>query len=385
MTDLSRRRLLAGAAATVPTLAFSNGAFAQTPPPAPPSYAQASVISNPPRQWGPGAPTVSYPDPDVIVVDPSFNGLRLRQAAIKRVGTGYLWAEGPAWSAMGNYVVFSDVQDNKQYRYIWETGQVNLYRPESQYANGNAFDFQGRHLTAQHGARRVVRWEHDGSMTILADNYNGQPLNSPNDFAIHRDGSVWFTDPPYGGQLSEGHPDPGDAPFNVGGLRDPAPGNGPAGIIGATRQVLPHSIYRIDPSGKMDRVASGFTPNGLAFSPDFKRLYFLQSGNIAVADVVGQRLDNIRVFTNLMVDGVRCGADGMRVDRAGNLWAPSSGPFGYGGVTIWNPEGKLIGRIRLPEICANLTFCGPKRDWLFITASQSVYLLHLNIQGAAPS
>jgi len=378
MTDLNRRTMLAGVAATAPTLAFSNGAFAQTRP------QQATVISNPPRQWGPGSPPVSYPDPDVLVIDPSFGDLILGLTAIQRVGTGFQWAEGPAWSAMGNYVVFSDVQASVQYRYIWETGQVTAYRRESLYSNGNAFDFQGRHISAQHGARRVVRWEHDGSMTVLADSFNGQPLNSPNDFAVHRDGSIWFTDPPYGAQLSEGHPDPGDAPFNRGGLRDPGPGNGPIGIIGSTRQVLPHSIYRIDPSGRVDRVASGMTPNGLAFSPDYKRLYFLWGSNVAVADVQGSTLANIRTFTDLMVDGVKCGGDGMRTDRAGNLWAPSNAAYGYSGVTVWNPDGKLIGRVRLPEVCANCTFAGPKRDWLFMTASQSVYLLHLNIQGTAP-
>jgi gluconolactonase len=375
MTDLNRRTMLAGVAATAPTLAF-----AQTGP----RPQQANVISNPPRQWGPGSPPVSYPDPDVLVIDPSFGDLILGLTAIQRVGTGFQWAEGPAWSAMGNYVVFSDVQASIQYRYIWETGQVTPYRRESLYSNGNAFDFQGRHISAQHGARRVVRWEHDGSMTVLADSFNGQPLNSPNDFAVHRDGSIWFTDPPYGAQLSEGHPDPGDAPFNRGGLRDPGPGNGPIGIIGATRQVLPHSIYRIDPSGKVDRVASGMTPNGLAFSPDYKRLYFLWGSNVAVADVQGSTLANIRTFTDLMVDGVKCGGDGMRTDRAGNLWAPSNAAYGYSGVTVWNPDGKLIGRVRLPEVCANCTFAGPKRDWLFMTASQSVYLLHLNIQGTAP-
>ncbi len=172
---------------------------------------------------------------------PRFNDLILGLTAIQRAGTGFQWAEGPAWSAQGNFVVFSDVQASVQYRYIWETGQVTPYRRESMHSNGNAFDFQGRQISAQHGTRRVVRWEHDGSMTVLADSFSGQPLNSPNDFAIHQDGSVWSSDPPYGAQLSEGHPDPGDAPFNPGGLRDPKPRQSSSGIIGATRQTLPHS------------------------------------------------------------------------------------------------------------------------------------------------
>src|SRR5436190_11817376 len=147
---LNRRAMLAGAAALTPTLALAQGARPQ----------QNTVISNPPRQWGPGSPPVSYPDPDVLVIDPSFSDLILGLTAMQRVGTGFQWAEGPAWSAQGNFVVFSDVQASIQYRYIWETGQVTPYRRESMYSNGNAFDFQGRQITAQHGARRVVRWEH---------------------------------------------------------------------------------------------------------------------------------------------------------------------------------------------------------------------------------
>jgi len=372
---LNRRMLLAGAAAMAPALAFAQGGL---------RVQQPNVISNPARQWGPGAPPVSYPDPDVLTIDPSFNEVRLGLTAIRRVATGFKWVEGPAWSAQGNYAVFSDVQADVQYRYIWETGAVTPYRKASFHSNGNAFDFQGRQISAQHYTRRVVRWEHDGSMSVIADSYNGQPLNSPNDFALHPDGSIWFADPPYGAQLSEGHPDEGDAPFNPGGLRDPRPGNPDSGIIGAQRQVLPPQIYRLDPSGRLDVVATGKMPNGLAFSPDYKKLYFLWGRDIAVADVVNNGLQNIRVFTDLMVDGVKCGGDGMRTDRAGNLWAPSNAAFGYSGVTVWNPAGRLIGRIRLPEVCANCTFAGPKRDHLFMTASQSIYILHLNIQGAAP-
>ncbi len=376
MTDLSRRSMLAGAAAALPTAALAQRAN------------PATVVSNPPRQFGRGAAIAQYPDPDVITLDPSFGNVAEGHAVIKRVGTGYQWAEGPAWCGEGQYVVFSDVMGDVQYRYIWETGQVTPFRRPSFNSNGNAFDFQGRQISGQDFPRRVVRWEHDGSMTIIADNFEGKPLNSPNDFACHPDGSIWFTDPLYGGQLSEGHVDQGPGPFNAGGLLNPMIGNTGAGMIGSLHQVLPTQIYRWDPNpapgGTLSVVATGQVPNGLCFSPDWKKLYFVWGSNLAVGDVVGKGLQNIRTFSDGMIDGVKCGFDGHRCDVAGNVWSGSTAPLGYCGVTIWNPAGKAIGRIRLPETCANLTFCGPKRDWLFMTASQSVYLIRTNTQGAGP-
>lgn len=383
MSYLSRRKMIAGAAALAPTLTPLS-AFAQNKPLL---GTPRSVITEPPRDFGPGAPPPGSPDPDILRLDPSFGPLLIGQETIRRVATGYHFLEGPAWSSMGLYAIFSDVKDDTLYRFLWDTRQVSVMRRPSFSTNGNSFDFQGRQLSTQDYFRRLVRWELDGSMTILADAFDGQPLNSPNDVAPHRDGSVWFTDPQFGGNLAEGHPDDGDGPTNPGGLRDPRIGHSGVGLIGGMKQVLPANVYRVDPSGRVDLVVpfeQGLGPNGLCFSPDYSKLYLIRAGRIHVGNIEGSRVTGMREFTDCMVDGIRCGADGMRADKAGNIWASSSGPLGYAGVTVWNPQGKLIGRIRLPEGCANVCFGGPKRDHLFMTATQSLYLLRVNIQGAAP-
>jgi gluconolactonase len=358
----------------------------------------ASVVSNPPRDWTPGHPSI-YPDPDVIVVDPSFNLVRRAIAPIQRVWTGALWAEGPAWSSQGQYLVFSDVSGNTQYRYIWDDGRVTPFRKPSYNTNGNSFDYQGRQLSCEDFFRRVVRWEHDGTLTVIADNYQGKPLNSPNDLVPHPDGSIWFTDPPYGDSIPEGHPDEAGGPANPQGLLNPRIGAENAGAIGGRKRELPTNVYRWDPSGRLE-VAIGEEqlpdPNGICFSPDHRTLYVISTGKgpgdsgaggnrvIFAFDMQGTRPVNRRLFTDMMVDGVKCGPDGMRADVAGNLWCSSNAPLGYAGVLVFNPAGKLIGRIRLPEVCANLAFGGPKRDRLFMTASQSLYVLETQTQGAAP-
>ncbi len=376
---LSRRLMLAGAAASMPALAFAQDK--------PQFGTPQSVITNPPRDFGPNAPPPASPDPDIIRLDPSFAGLLIGQETIRRVATGYHFLEGPAWSSIGLYTIFSDVKNDTLYRYLWETGQVSILRRPSFSTNGNSFDFQGRQLSTQDYFRRVVRWEVDGAMTVLADSFDGKPLNSPNDLAPHKDGSVWFSDPQYGGNLAEGHPDDGDGPTNPGGLRDPRIGHYGVGLIGGMHQSLPMNIYRVDPSGRIE-VAVGFEPglgpNGLCFSADYTKLYAIRGGRIFVGDIQGAKVANLRQFTDCMVDGVRCGPDGMRADKAGNIWVSSAAPLGYCGITVWNPSGKIIGRIRLPEGCANLCFGGPKRDHLFMTATQSLYMLRVNIQGAAP-
>ena len=383
---INRRILIAGGCSALPLLAAPRAPAADKAQTAVPP----SVITQPPRLWGKDAPPDVFPDPDVLPIDDSFNRLIVRSAPIKRLGTGFLWAEGPAWSGEGQYLLFSDVQGDTQYRYIWGTDIIIPFRKPSFYSNGNCFDFQGRQLSCQHYFRRVVRWELDGSMTVIADKYDGKTLNAPNDICAHPDGSIWFTDPGAGAGLSEGHPDVAGGPQNPTGLYDPRLGDPGTGLGEAVRRELPTHTYRWDPDakgsgGKLDVVVPGdrLRPNGICFSPDYKRVYII-SGGIHVGDVANGKVSGLRSFTECMVDGIYCHPDGMRVDRAGNVWASSNIVLGYSGVTVWNPDGKLIGRIRLPEGCANVCFGGPKRDHLFMTASQSLYMLKVGIQGAAP-
>ena len=394
--SLSRRNVIAGSAGLAGAAVLASAARAQQPNAN--LGTPASVITNPPRNFSRGHPSI-YPDPDVIVVDPSFLPLRRAQGAIYRVWTGALWAEGPTWSNQGQYLVFSDVSGDTLYRYIWDDGRVTVFRRPSSNANGNAFDYQGRLLSCEDFTRRLVRWEHDGTMTVIAASYDGKPLNSPNGVAPHPDGSIWFTDPGYGDQIAEGHPDEAGGPTNPQGILNPRIGAPDAGVIGGRKRELPTNTYRWDPSGKLEVVASEEElpdPNGLCFSPDHKTFYLISTGkgpgdtgpggdrNIYAFDVQGTKLTNKRLFTDMTVDGVKCGPDDMCADVFGNLWCSSNAPLGYAGVPVFNPGGKLIGRIRLPEVCANLTFGGPKRDRLFMAASQSLYMLETATQGAAP-
>src|SRR5213594_2150560 len=212
---ISRRVLIktagvaAGAVALAPRLIA-----AQTPAP----MAPPSTVTTPPRDFGPNAPpNVYFTDPDVLTIDPLFNSLRQPNAPIQRLWTGALWSEGPAWSGQGRYLVWSDIPNNRQLRWLEDNGRVSVFRSPSNNSNGNTFDFQGRQLSCEHLTRRVVRYEHDGSITIIADGYAGKRLNSPNDVVPHPDGSYWFTDPPYGGQFYEGTVDAPGGPSNRAG------------------------------------------------------------------------------------------------------------------------------------------------------------------------
>jgi gluconolactonase len=395
---ISRRSLLtaAGALSAVAIAPRRVGAQAPAGPMAPPS-----TVTTPPRDFGPnGPPTTYFTDPDVITVDPTFDGLRQPNAPIQRLWTGALWSEGPAWSSQGRYLVWSDIPNNRQLRWLEDNGRVTVFRLPSNNSNGNTFDFQGRQLSCEHLARRVVRYEHDGSITVIADMYNGKRLNSPNDVTAHPDGSYWFTDPPYGGQLYEGAPDAAGGPSNPSGRLKPRLGQ--AVGMGEYKRELPTSVYRVDPSGRVDLVvteAQAPDPNGLCFSPDYKKLYVVSTGKgpgdtgpggkgeMYVFDVgADNKLANGKLFSSFMVDGVKCGPDGVRADVDGNLWCSSNAgrAVGYSGVTVWTPDAKLIGRIRIPEVCGNVCFGGPKRNRLFMAASQSLYALYVNTQGAGP-
>ena len=209
-----------------------------------------------------------HPDPDIVVIDPSFRQYLLGITAIHRVVTGFQWAEGPAWSSQGQYLVFSDVQGDTQYRFLWDDRRVTPFRKPSYNSNGNSFDFQGRQISAQDFYRRVVRWEHDGTMTVIADPFEGKPLNSPNDLVPHPDGSIWFTDPPYGDTLSEGHPDE-PAVQQSAGSAQPADRRRNRRPARSPNARLPTAVYRWDPSGRLEVVVTEDQlpdPNGICFS-----------------------------------------------------------------------------------------------------------------------
>ena len=392
------RRTLVGAAGVAAATLAAGKVFAQATPP---QVEPPSTITQPPRDFSRhGAPTTYFTDPDVLSVDPSFNALAQPNSAIQRLWTGALWSEGPAWNAQGRYLVWSDIPNNRQLRWLEDDGRVSVFRSPSNNSNGNTFDFQGRQLSCEHLMRRVVRYELDGSVTVLADSYNGKRLNSPNDVVPHPDGSYWFTDPPYGGQLYEGAPDAPGGPSNPTGKLNPKLGQ--AAGVGLLKRELPTNCYRIDPSGRVDLVVTEDQvpdPNGLCFSPDYKRLYVVSTGkgpgdtgpggkgDVYTFDVgTDNKLSNRKLFSDFMVNGIPCGPDGIRCDVFGNVWASSNAGrhVGYNGVTVWTPEGKLIGRIRLPEVCGNICFGGPKRNRLFMAASQSLYAVYVNTQGATP-
>jgi gluconolactonase len=307
-------------------------------------------------------PSPRYPDPSVHVVDGSFARYKLNLAKVERLATGFRWCEGPVWFGDHRCLLWSDIPNNRIMRWDEETGAVSVFRKPSDFANGNTRDRQGRLVTCEHGGRRVRRTECDGTLTIVADSHDGKRLNSPNDVVCKSDGSVWFTDPPFG-------------------------------ILGyyegyKAEAELPGCVYRIDgATGALTVVADDVNgPNGLAFSPDESKLYIVASRatprTILAYDVAdgGRRLTGRRT----LIDAGPGTPDGFRVDVDGNLWCGwGMGEDGLDGVHVFNPDGTLIGRIDLPERCANLCFGATYRNRLFMAASTAVYALYVNTQGAA--
>ena len=301
-----------------------------------------------------------YPDPSVQVLDPAFNKYRLGLASVEKIAGGCRWNEGPVYMGDWRCLLWSDIPNNRIMKWEEETGRVSVFRKPSNFANGNTRDRQGRLVTCEHDTRRVTRTEYDGGITVLADKFDGKPLNSPNDIVVKYDDSIWFTDPPFGilGNY-EGH---------------------------VATPELPTNVYRLDKSGQLS-VASGDVnrPNGIAFSPDESKLYVVEAAAtprvIVVFDVTdnGTKLANKRPFITAEPGGT---PDGYRVDVDGNLWCGwGMGNAQQDGVKVFDPTGKPIGFIALPERSANLCFGGPKRNRLFMAASHSVYSLYVNTQG----
>ena len=304
-------------------------------------------------------PSQRYPDPSIVSVDPAFDKYRLPLAKIERIAHGFRWAEGPVWLGDARALVFSDVPGNVMYKWDEETGVTAPYRKPSNNGNGNTRDRQGRIVTCEHLSRRVTRTGHDGRITVLADSYQGKRFNSPNDVVVKSDDSVWFTDPIFG-----------ITGFYEGEKDEP--------------QIAPN-VYRLDKDGTLSIAAEGVNqPNGLAFSPDESILHVVESRSvprqILAFDVKdGRTLTNRRVLIDAGPQGT---PDGFRCDIDGNLWCGwGMGQAGLDGVHIFNPAGKLIGRIDLPERCANLCFGGVHRNRLLMAASTSVYSLYVNTQG----
>lgn len=332
------------------------------------------------RDYGPNAPPVRYPEPDVVVLDDRFKKYKLGNAPIQRLyhSKEMLWAEGPAWNGVGRYLLWSDIPRNIQLRWLEEDGHVSVLRNPAGNSNGNTFDFQGRQISCEHGTRRVVRYEYNGEVTVLAEGNGNKSLNGPNDAVVHPNGDIWFTDPGYGGLM------------NYEGVR---------ANTGSVQPFQKEAIYRIDSkTGKLNKVADQiFKPNGLCFSPDYKKLYVADTGKshypeakeiIKVWDVVDEKtLNNGKQFASMELDmgGTKKAgfADGIRADVDGNIWA-SAGWVGdgYDGVHIFAPDGTRIGQILLPEICSNVCFGGTRRNRLFMTGSSSLYAVYVETTGA---
>ncbi|MEO0830328.1 MAG: SMP-30/gluconolactonase/LRE family protein [Pseudomonadota bacterium] len=294
-------------------------------------------------------------------IDPSFNDCLIGHARVERLWTGARWSEGPVWFAAGRYLVWSDIPNNRMLRFDETDGSVSTFRDPSNNSNGNTVDRQGRLVTCEHLTRRVTRTEHDGTVTVLADSYQGKRLNSPNDVVVKSDGSIWFTDPSYGIMMDY-------------------EGDRAESELGACH------VYRVDPSGEITQVTTDYDkPNGLAFSPDEQVLYIADTGASHAPDGPKHiRMHDVNPDGTLGPGEVfaTCTAglfDGFRVDRDGRIWTSAAD-----GVHCYDPAGTLIGKILIPELVANVCFGGPKLNRLFICGTTSLYSVFLNVNGVSP-
>lgn len=290
-----------------------------------------------------------------VYLDERFRACVNRTAQLERLWTGARWTEGPAYFPALRSLLFSDIPNDRMLRFDDASGEVSVLRQPCGYANGHTVDREGRLVSCEHGGRRVSRTEHDGRVTVIADRFEGKRLNSPNDVVVKSDGSIWFTDPPFG-ILSdyEGHKGESELGKN--------------------------HVFRVDAkSGAMTSVVDDFVrPNGLAFSPDETLLYIADSHpsqrNMHVFDVTEDgRLRNRRLFATCEAGRF----DGFRLDEAGRIWTSTDE-----GVHVYEPDGTLIGKILVPEILSNVCFGGIKRNRLFITATTSLYAVMVTVNGA---
>jgi gluconolactonase len=370
--SINRRTVLRGAAgALTVTAATIKTGSAETVAP----FGETGVpVRPPPLPLGP-LPDSRYPDPHIESLKkpkasfgatgfPAFAGT----SAVERIATGFRWAEGPVYFPAGRYLLFSDIPNNRIMRYSEDDGHLSVYRQPSMNSNGNTIDRQGRLITCEHSGRRVTRTELDGSITIIAEKYNGKKLNSPNDVVVASDDSIWFTDPLYG----------------IGGDYE--------GLKAAPEQEK-HNVYRVDPkSGDIKVVIDDFVePNGIAFSPDEKKLYIIDTGftdgpdnpshiRVFDVDVAAGKVSNGKVFAEMPKPSI---TDGMRLDTEGRVWcAVGWGDPNETGVRCYAPDGDLLGKIHIPETVPNLCFGGQQRNRLYICGSSSLYALYTSARGA---
>jgi gluconolactonase len=360
---MHRRTFLTAAAAATSVATLKAASAASVPP-----LGQTAVPlrAGEPLPLGP-LPGSRYPDTHVESLDKRFKG-SAGTMAVERIATGFRWAEGPAYFPAGRYLLFSDIPNNRIMRISEDDDHLSVFRQPSMNSNGNSIDREGRLLTCEHSGRRVTRTELDGSITIIADKYNGKKLNSPNDVVVASNGSIWFTDPAYG----------------IGGYYEG---------VKAEQEQEKWNVFRVDPkSGDIKVVVDDFVrPNGLAFSPDEKKLYIIDTGategpdnpawiRVFDVDIEAGKVSNGKVFADNFKPGF---TDGIRCDTAGNVWCSMgwADPM-EDGVRCYAPNGDMIGKVHTPETVANLTFGGQQRNRLYILGSTSVYAVYTSAQGA---